>query len=738
MMHLHRTVIGLATLLALAGHARGQSDRYEFDTASGTIKLNDVPTTFFGGVPVVNLGAQNGLRTWAVLGDMTVPSSTTVTFKGSNLARVLVGGNMIVSPGAGISADSTDNMGGPGGGMGGDGGSGGIAGEGGGGGGGFDSVDGDPGNAGQGAAPGTGGLLPRRGGDGGAGTMVRGISGGSGFSRAIGDNGQDGQVAGLGGVGLLGINNFAMPSPAALPRGGGIGGLGGNVPGGGGLGGAPGSGGGGPGGFGSVGGIGFTGGDGRDGLNAQGFVPSPADVAILNAGNGGGGGAGGGGGGGGGGGTSGGGGGGGGGGDGDPVEMCTGGGGGGGGAGASGGKGGLGGSGGDGGKGGGGGGGIQFIVQGRVDHNGALSALGADFGQPTDGTSGENGEVGGIGGAGASPGGPTCGSAAPGGPGGRGGDGGLGGQGGLGGNGGKGGGGTGGTVFIAASIVAGAGSVDVGGGFGPILRAGAGRVLYGDAAVGSPAFSHPVAPALTSRTLDYVPSVTSPYFTDLVTPNIVAAAPSGTGADLDQGPGPFGLLPSSLADATIEAAMLAAPFNAAAALIRFDLGPAGFETGFNLASVTSTTEQFDMYVLVNLLDVGAPALFNGQSIAQFPFARRVEFGGPGSQEPILLLQGRAWATFGPEAGQAVIALAVSDAAGSLDLPDPADGSSTVMYLMRPPCGADFNGDGAVNSSDFFTFLPAFFTQDPIADFNQDSFVNSQDLFDFLAAFFAGC
>jgi hypothetical protein len=56
----------------------------------------------------------------------------------------------------------------------------------------------------------------------------------------------------------------------------------------------------------------------------------------------------------------------------------------------------------------------------------------------------------------------------------------------------------------------------------------------------------------------------------------------------------------------------------------------------------------------------------------------------------------------------------------------------------PPCVADFNGDSAVNSQDFFDFLSAFFGSDPAADVNSDGVINSQDFFDFLTAFFAGC
>jgi len=55
-----------------------------------------------------------------------------------------------------------------------------------------------------------------------------------------------------------------------------------------------------------------------------------------------------------------------------------------------------------------------------------------------------------------------------------------------------------------------------------------------------------------------------------------------------------------------------------------------------------------------------------------------------------------------------------------------------------PCPADFNGDGLVTSQDFFDFLTAFFTANPLADFDHSGVVNSQDFFDFIVAFFAGC
>lgn len=60
------------------------------------------------------------------------------------------------------------------------------------------------------------------------------------------------------------------------------------------------------------------------------------------------------------------------------------------------------------------------------------------------------------------------------------------------------------------------------------------------------------------------------------------------------------------------------------------------------------------------------------------------------------------------------------------------GVADVRPLAR---GADFNGDGVVNSQDLFDFLQAFFASD--ADFNGDGVTNSQDFFDYLAAFFRG-
>jgi hypothetical protein len=78
------------------------------------------------------------------------------------------------------------------------------------------------------------------------------------------------------------------------------------------------------------------------------------------------------------------------------------------------------------------------------------------------------------------------------------------------------------------------------------------------------------------------------------------------------------------------------------------------------------------------------------------------------------------------------------------VPPGGDGhaSFTLQLLLGPPCRADFNNDGILDSQDFFDFLTCFLAPGACppeaADFNADGFVNTQDFFDFLAAFFAGC
>lgn len=54
----------------------------------------------------------------------------------------------------------------------------------------------------------------------------------------------------------------------------------------------------------------------------------------------------------------------------------------------------------------------------------------------------------------------------------------------------------------------------------------------------------------------------------------------------------------------------------------------------------------------------------------------------------------------------------------------------------PPCAGDWNGDGRVDSVDFFDYTNAFFDGD--ADFDANGLTNSADFFGFLNAFLGGC
>jgi len=61
-----------------------------------------------------------------------------------------------------------------------------------------------------------------------------------------------------------------------------------------------------------------------------------------------------------------------------------------------------------------------------------------------------------------------------------------------------------------------------------------------------------------------------------------------------------------------------------------------------------------------------------------------------------------------------------------------------VAMVAPPCVADFNNDGTVNTIDMLAFLNAWTAGDPSADINGDGNVNTLDVIAFLNLWTAGC
>ena len=83
---------------------------------------------------------------------------------------------------------------------------------------------------------------------------------------------------------------------------------------------------------------------------------------------------------------------------------------------------------------------------------------------------------------------------------------------------------------------------------------------------------------------------------------------------------------------------------------------------------------------------------------------------------------------------------INDAGQIVGYGIPPGTSNISAFLLEPVfvCGADFNGDGAVDTLDVLAFLNAWAAGDASADFNGDGTVNTLDVLGFLNAWGAGC
>ena len=524
----------------------------------------------------------DGMARFRLLDDLVIRGEDRVTGRGSLPISILVGGDLTIEDGAVIDVSATPEGPGPGGGNGGAQRSGAPGGNGG--------RRGIIGNRTGGTDGGAGG----GGGSAGSAPSGNGGSGGGGYFSLAGQPGQGGTDGTLGATGSDGFNALAS---------GGSGGTSGGDGGGGGAGGAGGGqtggvgGGGGTGGFfsgtqGNAGGHatatfvsnGFSGSSGVSGSRGNGGSNTTGAGPGISGGGGGGSGRGGGGGGGGGGGRNGaGGGGGGGGGAAFTVNGLSGGG---GGRGGRGGAGGAGGDGGASGAGGHGGGAIEFVALGRLEvgsatfrADGAHGAAGASGFNGAD--PGNNGEVG------------QAGVNRPSGNG-NGGDGGSGTTGGRGasgqpgGNGGSGGGGAGGTIKLFGSTVSysatatvsvlggNGGEPGVNDGFGGRILVGnnTGTTFLGQSDGGTPqSFAAPGGTNVHLDALVFTNSVQTPYLPGLL-----------------EGPATAGLV-VGLNAGSFPGVVGSAPANARMALLRLDVGPAGYADDYS---------GFDILLLINL------------------------------------------------------------------------------------------------------------------------------------------
>jgi len=96
-----------------------------------------------------------------------------------------------------------------------------------------------------------------------------------------------------------------------------------------------------------------------------------------------------------------------------------------------------------------------------------------------------------------------------------------------------------------------------------------------------------------------------------------------------------------------------------------------------------------------------------------------------------------WTTTEVGSYQAELLVYIGDAAGA-PIEGYQAGRTTLQWIHRPACTADFNADGIVDVFDFLAFQNAFDAAGLIADLDADGSLTIFDFLAFQAAFDAGC
>ncbi|MCC7389058.1 MAG: hypothetical protein IT431_09855 [Phycisphaerales bacterium] len=149
------------------------------------------------------------------------------------------------------------------------------------------------------------------------------------------------------------------------------------------------------------------------------------------------------------------------------------------------------------------------------------------------------------------------------------------------------------------------------------------------------------------------------------------------------------------------------------------------------------------------LGAGLPAAVNALARLDTPDGPRLAAActaptGGDEPEMVWLWDGAAWTPFGAEASGSVGA--ITQASFDRDAVYLGGGFNEVAGVPSqgiarygcPPCPADFNHDGTLDTRDFIAYLAAWAGGDGSADFNGDGAINTQDFIAYLNAWAAGC